>query len=190
MKEVQPLRNKRDITKLKDAVTGRDLLLVTIGLHMGMRISDILPLTIGDLRGQTHHEFVPNKTKNTKKRDKVVRVKISDEIRKLVDSLDGADEDLLFPSRSRDRATGDKRPITRQQADEILKSAGTRAGIAQTLSAHVLRKTFGYQAYRNGKGTPVEVLQKMFGHSTPKETLKYIGIVQDDMDEVVDNIDW
>jgi len=45
-----------------------------------------------------------------------------------------------------------------------------------------MRKTFGFHAYRNGYS--VELLQQVFNHSAPSVTLRYIGITQDDIDEV------
>ena len=42
-----------------------------------------------------------------------------------------------------------------------------------------MRKTFGYHYYRKTKD--VATLMKMFNHSDPSITLKYIGIIQDEM---------
>jgi integrase len=42
------------------------------------------------------------------------------------------------------------------------------------------------QAYRSG--VAIEVIQKLFNHSTPSTTLRYIGITQDDLDGVYLNL--
>ena len=43
-----------------------------------------------------------------------------------------------------------------------------------------MRKTFGYHHYQKFKD--IAMLQKIFNHSTPQVTLRYIGIDQDQID--------
>ena len=43
-----------------------------------------------------------------------------------------------------------------------------------------MRKTFGYHHYKQFKDAVI--LQKIFSHSTPQITLRYIGIEQDQID--------
>jgi integrase len=50
------------------------------------------------------------------------------------------------------------------------------------IGTHTLRKTFGYHAYKNG--TDIVLLQDIFNHSSPSTTLRYIGITEDDKQEV------
>ena len=59
-------------------------------------------------------------------------------------------------------------------------------GVADPIGTHTLRKTFGYHAYQ--QGTDVTLLQKVFNHSAPSITLRYIGITQDDIDNVYLNL--
>ncbi|WP_436242946.1 tyrosine-type recombinase/integrase [Paenibacillus sp. LjRoot56] len=54
------------------------------------------------------------------------------------------------------------------------------------MGTHTLRKTFGYFAYK--AGTDIVLLQQIFNHSSPSVTLRYIGILQDDMDNVIINL--
>ena len=46
---------------------------------------------------------------------------------------------------------------------------------------HTLRRTFGRHLFK--AGVPVETISKFLGHESPIETLKYIGVNLDDMDE-------
>ena len=50
---------------------------------------------------------------------------------------------------------------------------------------HTMRKTFGYHHYKKFKD--VAMLQKIFNHSSPEITLRYIGIEQDEIDESYTN---
>lgn len=56
MKTVQPIRDHAKIDAMKKALlckSERNYFLFVLGINVGMRISDLLPLRIGDLMG-TH----------------------------------------------------------------------------------------------------------------------------------------
>ncbi|WP_252098348.1 tyrosine-type recombinase/integrase [Bacillus thuringiensis] len=48
MNEVQPIRLKKDINKMKRALHGRNKLLFVLGINLGLRISDLLTLKVSD----------------------------------------------------------------------------------------------------------------------------------------------
>ena len=76
--------------------------------------------------------------------------------------------------------------IKRNQAYKVINAAARAVGIHDKIGTHSLRKTFGYHAYQ--KGIDLSILQKIFNHAAPSVTLRYIGITQDDMDEVYLNL--
>lgn len=78
----------------------------------------------------------------------------------------------LFPS---ERTT---EHISRYQVDRILKSAGERCGL-ENIGTHTMRKTFGYWFYRRTKD--IATLQKMLNHSSQRETMIYIGLEQEEI---------
>lgn len=176
MNEVQPLRTKRDINKMKKAMHGRDLLLFTVGINTGLRVSDLLKLKVGDVR---NHDFIDIREQKTRKPKRLHFNKaVKDAVKSLVPA-DASDEDWLFPSRK------GHAPITRVQVHRILNDAAKRAGILEkigAIGAHSLRKTFGYFAYQNG--TPIETLMQLFNHSSQSVTLRYIGISAEDVADV------
>ena len=53
------------------------------------------------------------------------------------------------------------------------------------MSTHTLRKTFAYHQMVMSGNDPRKLLllQKMFGHSTAAQTLDYIGITSEEIDE-------
>ena len=59
------------------------------------------------------------------------------------------------------------------------------AGLQERVGTHTMRKTFGYHHYQKFKD--VAMLQKIFNHSSPQITLRYIGIEQDQIDESYSN---
>lgn len=172
MNEVQPLKSKHDIERMKSALHGRDLLLFTIGINSSLRISDILPLTVADVQGD-HIAVTEQKTGKRK------MIRINEAIKHAVDVLipsDALPTDYLFPSRK------GTEPIGRVQAWRILNRAAKRAGIDIAFGTHTLRKTFAYMAYHNG--TDLALLMRVLNHSSQRETLRYIGIEQDSIDGV------
>ena len=67
----------------------------------------------------------------------------------------------------------------------ILKTAAEEIGWQGHIGTHTLRKTFGYHHYKKFKD--VAMLQKIFNHSSPVITLRYIGIDQDIIDRSYNN---
>lgn len=74
--------------------------------------------------------------------------------------------------------------ITRARAYGILSESAKELGL-DAIGTHSLRKTFGYWVYKDTKD--VAALQKLFNHSSPEETLRYIGIEQDNVDLLIKN---
>ncbi|PFT53829.1 site-specific integrase [Bacillus cereus] len=172
---VQPIRTKRDIDKMKKALVGkpRDLLLFTIGINSALRISDILKLKVKDVRNSESITLKETKTGKAK------QFRLNDSIKKAVRDFipkTANDDDWLFPSRKGDKA------ISRVQAYRVLNDAAERAGVTVEMGTHTLRKTFAYHAYK--KGVNLSLLQSILNHSSQRETLRYIGIVQDNIDNV------
>lgn len=173
---VDALKTKREVERMKNALHGRDRLLFVIGVSFGLRVSDLLTLKIGDLRGKTHLTIAEKKT--TKRR----RIKISQTVVAEVAKLDGNDGDYLFQSRK-----GDNNPISRVQAYRILNDAAKRAGLEIAVGTHSLRKSFGWQLYN--KGIDITRIMEIFGHSTPGMTLRYIGITSQEIDAAYEAIE-
>ncbi|MEX5520004.1 site-specific integrase [Bacillus cereus] len=172
---VQPIRSKRDIDKMKKALAGkpRDLLLFIFGINSALRISDILKLKVGDVRGKESISLKETKTRKSK------RFHLNGSIKKAVAELippTASNEDWLFPSRKGDKA------ISRIQAYRILNAAADRAGLNIEIGTHTLRKTFAFHAYKNG--TDLALLQTILNHSSQRETLVYLCIEQKQIDDV------
>lgn len=173
MKFVEPIRDKEQIKKVKQVLkqsNQRNYLLFVLGINSGLRISDILKLKVKDVKNKKCIEIKEQKTKKYKKFPITKTLKLC--IDKYINNK--LSEDWLFESKR------GSQPITRVQAYRIICNACNNAGINLNIGTHTLRKTFGYHFYQEKKD--IVILQKIFNHSTPDITLRYIGINQDIID--------
>jgi len=168
--EVSALKSKSQIEAMKKVLNSRDKLLFTLGINMGLRISDLLKLKVSDVT-----EDITITEKKTNKRRTIT---LNDSAKKAIcDYIKGLSPDqYLFKSRKGNE------PIDRIQAYRILNDAAHKAGIKGNIGTHTLRKTFGYWSYKNG--VDISLLQKVFNHSSPAITLSYIGITREDIADV------
>ena len=73
------------------------------------------------------------------------------------------------------------------QAYRIVRTAAEETVQDEHISCHSLRKTFGYHAWKNG--TPPALLMDVYNHSSYKVTQHYLGIEQDERDEIYLNLE-
>lgn len=172
MNEVQSFRSKKEIDMMKRSLNGRNLLMFTIGINTALRVSDLLTLKVSDVQGDfiIVKESKTGKTKRTK-----INASIKQALRELL-PIDAKSDDWLFPSR-----VGSK-SISRVQAYRILNEAAERSGVTINVGTHTMRKTFARFAY--DAGTPLELIMKALNHSSQRETLRYIGIEAEDIDQL------
>ena len=191
MKEVQPIRDTKKIDAMKAIMKGkssyRDLLLFTLGINTGLRISDILALKWGDfingggklLNAGDQLNVLEKKTKKVK--TFVINKSVAEALKLYHESLDGVNpDDPVFSSRKTD--DGSLQPITRIAAWQMLNRYANMVGLDDGIGTHTLRKTFGYHLYK--KGVALEYIQKMLNHSSPAVTLRYIGITQEQLNDI------
>jgi integrase len=168
---VEPIRDPEQIRQMKEILlhrSYRDYFLFVFGINSGLRISDILPLRVMDVKYTNQLRIREQKTGKSRKFQMPSTLK--SEIEKYTARL--ADSDHLFPSRKGNN------PISRIQAWKLINDAAREVGIEGSIGTHTLRKTFGYHFYQRTKD--IAMLQQIFGHSSPSVTLRYIGI-NDDM---------
>lgn len=178
---VEPIRDKVKIKQMYQYLHGKDIkygLIFKFGLNTGLRISDILPLKIKDIfigKGE-FRDYLVLKEKKTKKEKKIkLNNALRKEIQSYVKEYNLSNEDYLFSSKKGSH-------IGRIQAYRVLKEASNLVGI-ENLGTHSLRKTWGYWTYRMSKYN-IGLIMDTFNHSSQGITLRYIGVNQDQKDEL------
>lgn len=186
MERVEPIRSEKKIQDLKKYLLGagnmRNYTLIVLGLNSALRISDILKLKweqVYDFESRCFKTHVSIKEKKTGKDKKFLlnqnAVKSLQVLRKELGDIKPLEH--IFLSRQ-----GSNNSITRHMAIRIIKEACAAVGIKENVGCHSLRKTFGYHSWK--KGVPLPVLMELYNHSNQSVTKLYLGISQDDLDDV------
>lgn len=174
--EVEPIKNTRDINKIKQYLYGkenkRDYCIFVVGINVGLRAGDLLSLKIIDITdGNRIYDTVTIKEKKTgKTRNFALNKNAKEAIQLYINSLaDYNFNDYLFKSRKGGHLG--VRPL-----HHIIKTLTKDLGIKGNFGTHTLRKTMAYHRYINN--VPLETLQKLLNHSSSAITLRYIGITR------------
>lgn len=194
MNTAQPIRKTKDLQRLKEyyrikAPNCRNELLIIMGLNTALRISDILSIQwnmVYDFerkKYRTHIFLVEQKTGKTS------RIYINQNIKEMLMRYQRERRQSRFPVRPEEylfRHSNKNIPITRVQAFRIIKVAAEGSNIQGVICCHSLRKTFGYHAWKQGV-SPV-LLMNIYNHSSYQITKRYLGIEQDDRDQIFQQI--
>lgn len=176
---VEPIRDKEVIKDIIDYLrlkNDRDALLFMFGIYSGLRVSDIIKLRVRDVKGKDRVTVKETKTGKEK------ILKINSMLRKeiAVYIIGKKDYEVLFKS-----PRGINKPISRQQAYNIINNAGKHFGL-ERIGTHTMRKTFGFHIYQKTKD--ITLVQKLLNHSSPEFTLAYIGMTQKTMEDAVESL--
>ena len=153
--------------------------LTICGIHLGLRISDLLNLKHKDLAGDTI-QLIEQKTGKTRtiKINKTVKDAYQCYLGKLAEVNS---EDFLYVSQK-------KSPFTIRQVNRLLQA--TYGSKNKNISSHSLRKTFGRRVWNNDNGSEraLIMLSKLFNHTSTATTRIYLNIQQEELDDIYMNL--
>ena len=149
-------------------------LFVICGINLGLRIDDLIKLSFEQLRSDTI-DITEGKTK--KKRS----LKVNDHIRQALTYFD----DLKGYAFKSQKGT----PFSSQHINRLLKKHFKGVG-GGTVSSHSLRKTFGRRVWDNDNQSERSLvyLSQLFNHSSTQVTRIYLGIQQEELDDIYMNL--
>ena len=182
MATTQPIRNKQDVRNLAMYYLKkgqlRNHLLIVLGVHTALRISDLLRLRWDDVydfeRGCVRLRVSLTEKKTGK--SKVLALN-----KAAVNALKLLAEHVAKEGRYLIENPNTKRAIGRIQAYRIIRSAAEALGLGR-YSCHSLRKCLGYHAWKSGVSPAV--IMEIYNHSNFAVTRRYLGVTQDDKDAV------
>ena len=187
MAATEPIRDKIELHAMAEYFRAkgefRNYVLIVLGAHTALRISDLLRLKWEDVYDEDRQRFRAHITLTEQKTGKQKIIALNDHaIHALRCYLPHKKGSYIFESRN-----GGK-PIDRSQAWRIVREAASATGATGHISCHSLRKTWGYHAWASGKVSPV-VIMDIYNHSNYNVTKRYLGVAQDDLDAAYLGVD-
>ena len=199
----EPIKDMNDIIRISQFLIGqkryRDNMLFIVGINFGLRVSDLVTLRFfhlinDDCTFRDRFSILEKKTKNTRKHKRnryiTINTAVVEAVTLYLENTPGVRlSDYMFRSESNNGSNQNK-PIHRASVDTMLKGIARDLGLGNRMSTHSLRKTFAYHQMVMSGNDPRKLLllQKMFGHSTAAQTLDYIGITSEEIDEAYRNL--
>lgn len=159
-------------------------LLLGCGSFFGLRISDLLTLKWSMLLAGDRFELVEKKT--GKHRTVKINRDFQKHIRRCCDALQIRDyNEYCFISRKHS-------VYSVQRINVIFKEIKNEYGIkADHFSTHSMRKTFGRRVVEQAgdrSEMALIMLSELFNHSSPQITRRYLGLREDELLSVYDNL--
>jgi integrase len=185
----EPIRNKQQVRELSVYYLRRGQLrnhcLIVLSIYTALRVSDLLRLRWDDVYDFELCHVRKSIAVSERKTGKTKIVALNE---KAVQAL------ALYAKQAKRRGgflienkrTG--KAISRIQAYRIVRAAAETLDIQGRVSCHSLRKTFGYHAWKNG-ASPI-VIMEIYNHSSFAVTKRYLGVSQDDKNEVYMRLDF
>lgn len=180
---VDPIRRMKDIQAISKMLSDnpRNNLLFVMGTNNGLRTGDLLKLKVSDVKGMRVGDTLSIKEGKTGKRNILVMNKsIYKSLQSYLEKIKPNDDDFLFASRK------GKRSITIQCVNNMVKQWTRTINLKGNYGAHSLRKTWGY-VQRTVYGVGFEILCKRFNHSSPAITMRYLGIEDKEVQNILMN---
>lgn len=189
-----------DVKKLFDYFEENELwqyqLMFSLQIFMGRRAGDTLALKWKDFLNPDTGTFYDNAEIQEQKTGKIATPKIAEPCREYiksyirhigVDPSENNYENLIFLQTS---GNYKGRVVKVDSYRKVLKKAGKAVGISYNIGTHSARKFFGMMCMNLHPNDPrrMEVVQKIFNHSSAKITLRYIGLEKEYIDQYYDDM--
>ena len=182
---VEPIKVKEEVEAVERYLAKHSLrnqLIWAFGVNTGLRISDILGLDVEQVRNKEIIEIKEKKTGKSK------QITLNSKLQRLISRyLVERDKNFcitggepLFLGKKHHR-------LDRSQVYRFINDACKRLNININVGCHSMRKVFGWFFYK--KYNDIALLQKIFNHSSPAVTLRYIGITQEEMNTSYKNFE-
>lgn len=167
-------KKKRDNAKseTKRRLYDRNYMLFFLGINTALRFSDLRRLSVDKVK----LNYIYQRDKKTRKENKItLHEDVYKEVLAYIERNNLTDGDYLFFSQK-----GLNKPLTRTQGYEIMQQIKKGCKIPYNIGTHTLRKTYGFWFYR--QTGDIVALQAILNHSTPAQTLIYIGMQQKEVE--------
>ncbi|WP_086931890.1 tyrosine-type recombinase/integrase [Agarilytica rhodophyticola] len=177
--KVEPIRTLEDIERIKTMLQGqpRNLCLFTLGINTAYRAGELLSLRIADVIDLRPGAVLDLKqSKNKEYRQTVMNKTVYHAIQNWLQQHP-KQNDLnapLFLSQRKNKS------LTVAAVNLLMKSWCYEIGLIGNYGSHSLRKTWGYHQ-RVTQGQSLTLISRALGHATEADTLRYLGLLPDEV---------
>ena len=166
----------RDFQTKKDPIKSRELLMISIGTRLGMRVIDNLNLKYEDLMNlKVGERFIRIEKKTDKERILVMSTKLKEVLDLVIEVIKPIPSHYIFSSQKGKGRT----PMTVQCFNRILKGILREYKVRYigNPSSHLLRKSWVVgsikKGFENGDHLSLIKVSRLIGHSNVSTTLRY-----------------
>jgi integrase len=152
-------------------------LYILMAINTGLRISDLLTLKFDDVTGEKL-KLVEKKTRKNR------QIKLNENVRNALNYFQPiGGSGYLFLSQKGGT-------YTTQSLNRILKDVFKKEARTLNISSHSLRKSFGRKVYENNGESEkaLTYLSELFNHSSQRITRQYLGIRQEELNDIYDGL--
>lgn len=181
METVQPIKNKKQLEAVKNELRSkslRDYSLFVLGINCGLRVSDMVQLTIGDIfdgAGVRRKLVVADQEYEL---GQTVRLALEEYLETREQPL--STEEPLFISRK--KKGGEVAAVQRDIVYKAFNAAARAAGLTERIGTITMRKTFGYFAIQ--AGVPLKRVQKALNQPSVSSLLKYLDLKEEEIGKI------
>ena len=171
----------------------RDLAIITMLLHTGMRVGELCNLRVSDIRISTNSNMITvREGKGTKRRNIPLNSTVIRVIKDYLNTLDTSKSTTVVtgtnPEKDRSLFYGQKRmPLTDRGVRYIIDKYAYNAKI-ENLSPHIFRHTCAKNLIDAGQS--IDRVSKILGHSNINTTSIYTMPTEQDLHITMESISW
>jgi len=179
--KVDPIRDIKDIKAIRKMLNGNVMYqaLFTAGINTNLRASDLVRITVGQVRNARPLDEIEVREKKTGKMRRISLNKACVEaIQALLTTGDWSDNEPLF--------RGQRGPLTVSSVHRLVKGWCKAIHLPGNYGSHTLRKTWGYHQ-RVSFGVGIPELMTCFNHATQAQTLAYLCVQPDEIRNIYAN---
>ena len=160
-------------TVLHHCQTERDRVICLFLLDSGVRASELIAITVGDVN-LSRGEVLVRAGKGQKQRTTYIGAITRKQLRRYLSGRDMYSQSPLFASEN----TG--KPLTLSGVVQLMKRLSRRSGV-DICTAHTFRRTFAINCLRNGMN--IYALARLMGHSDITVLRQYLALVDQDLQQ-------
>lgn len=179
--KVEPIRDLKAVKRIKKILADnpRDLCLFTLGINTAYRANELLSITVGQVDYLESGDRLDLKqSKNKRYRATTLNPMVISAIDNWLKIHPDPDPDApLFPSRT------DGQALRVSTLSRMVKEWCASVGLRGNYASHTLRKTWGYHQRRT-YDRPTALLTMAYGHASEAQTLQYLCIQPEEIDEL------